>query len=411
MAKFIQMTSNIGISMAHFRERFASLPIKKLAKLWPAVGLVGLRQSGKTTLMSSLFSKAKLISFDEFELRNEASRSPTQFLEKLNTPIILDEIQKVPELFDAIKLKVDQNRIPGSYYLTGSAAFSAKTGIRESLTGRIGIIELLPMTLAELQQQTFKPINKWAPEHIKNLPPPRFECAALNRASLTGGMPFPAFLHDSEQRRLYWQSWLETTILRDLARYFPKGFDPDFAYLLLDKIASALRNGELPTLKHFPMPIRKVRNYLNAMENIFLLHKINCHPDGIGKEIWLLTDSGLAAHLMGQVMGEGCTLSLIRHFLWNEVLAQTSYQIKHLPKYYYKSAQGSPVDFVLDGIPFRIVPTATGITQQLGFEERALLGAMKKLASPVGYLLGPTDKLQLPTKKEGIGILPWTIWS
>lgn len=396
--------------MAHLRERFATAFIKKLAKLWPVVGLIGIRQSGKTTLMTSLLDKTPVISFDDFTLRDEANRSPTQFLEKLATPIILDEVQKAPPLFDAIKLKVDQNRIPGSYYLTGSSEFSAKIDIRESLTGRIGLVELSPMTLAELNQEPFRPIKKWAPSATTQ-PIVRFNCTALSRASTTGGMPFPAFLHDGEQRKLYWQSWLETTLVRDLARFFPRGIDPDFAFLILDKISAALRNGELPTLKHFPNPAHKVRQYLSAMESIFLIRKINCHPDGIGKEVWLLADSGLAAYLMGQTMGEGCTLSLIRHFLWNEVVCQAHYQAIRLAKYYYKSAQGSPVDFILDGVPFRIVPTVTSVTRQLKIEERPLLGAMKKLNSPVGYLLAPVDTPQLPPKKGGVGILPWTIWS
>jgi len=398
-----------GIKMVHFRERFAAGLIQKLAKLWPVVGMVGIRQGGKTTLMTSLFSKAPLVSLDDFALREEANRSPEQFLEKLTPPVLLDEIQKAPPLFDAIKLKVDQKRIPGSWFLTGSTAFSSKLGIRESLTGRIGLVELSPMTLAELHHQSFRPIDQWASVQ-KAASTIRFDCAALTRASVTGGMPFPAFLRDAEQRRLYWQSWLETTILRDLARFFPKSFDPDFAFLILDRMAVALRNGELPGLTHFAGPAHKVRQYLTAMENIFLLRKIACHPEGIGREIWLFTDSGLAGYLMGQIMGEGCTLSLTRHFIWNEICCQAHYQAVHLTKCYYKSAQGSPVDFILDGIPFRIVPTVTGITQQLGFEERPLLGAMKKLKSSVGYLLGPVDKPQLPPKKGGVGILPWTIW-
>lgn len=393
--------------MPHFRARFAAPLILKLAKLWPVVGLIGLRQTGKTTLMSSLFKHAPLISLDEFTLREEANHSPTQFLEKLTTPIVIDEAQKAPPIFDAIKLKVDQKRIPGSYFLTGSSAFSAKIGIRESLTG---IIELLPMTLAELNHQPFQPHTTFAPPTHKNLTP-RFDSASFFKSIVTGGMPYPAFLHEKEQRRLYWQSWLETTILRDLSRFFPRGFDPDYAFLLLEKMAATLREGDLPTLKHFPSTARKSRQYLTAMENIFLLRKITCHPEGIGKEVWLLTDSGLAAHIMGQTLGEGCTLSLTRHFLWNEVLAQAQYQAKHLSKYYYKSAQGSPIDFILDGIPFRIVSNTAAITRQLGVEERPLLGAMKKLNSPVGYLLAPVDRAELPKNNEGVGVLPLTVWS
>ncbi|OGT41125.1 MAG: hypothetical protein A3F42_01550 [Gammaproteobacteria bacterium RIFCSPHIGHO2_12_FULL_37_34] len=95
----------------------------------------------------------------------------------------------------------------------------------------------------------------------------------------------------------------------------------------------------------------KVRTYLSAMEEIFLLRKIQYHPLGIGKETWLLMDAGLAAYLMGTILGEGVMLSLIRHFIWNEINTQ------------------------------------------------------------IAYLIGPTDKAIFPSKKDGIGILPWTAWS
>ena len=176
-------------------------------------------------------------------------------------------------------------------------------------------------------------------------------------------------------------------------------------------MATILREGELPTLKSFSQPARKVRTYLAAMEEIFLLRKINCHPQAIGKEVWLLMDSGLAAHLMGTALGEGATLSLVRHFIWNEINIQAEYQGKRFSRMYYKSAQGSPVDFVIDNIPFRIVPNVTGITRQLHWEERPLHGAMKKLGARYGYLVGPIDKVILPPKHGGVGIIPWTAWS
>jgi predicted AAA+ superfamily ATPase len=120
-------------------------------------------------------------------------------------------------------------------------------------------------------------------------------------------------------------------------------------------MANVLSNGELPTLKHFIQPARKVRTYLSAMENIFLLRKINCHASGTGKEVWMFMDSGLATHLMGTSLGEGVTLSLVRQFIWNELCVQAEYQGQRLSRTYYKSAQGSPIDFVIHDIPFRIV--------------------------------------------------------
>jgi predicted AAA+ superfamily ATPase len=397
--------------MPHFRERFAAQFIEKLSKLWPVVGVVGVRQSGKTTLMQKLFNINHVVTFDELAIREEALKSPKTFLGKLTLPIVLDEVQKAPTIFDAIKVKVDQKRIPGSYFLTGSSSFSSKIGIRESLTGRIGLVELFPMSLAEMHDEKFRPIEQLHHPLKSHELTPRFTFTELARAMTIGGMPVPAFLRDHHQRDLYWRSWLETTILRDLARYFSRGFDPDFAFSLLEKMASVLREGELPTLKHFQGPVRKIRSYLSAMEEIFLLRKINCHALGIGKEIWLLMDSGLAAYLMGTTLGEGVTLSLVRHFVWNEIHLQAEYQGKRFSRMYYKSAQGSPVDFVIENIPFRIVPNTSSLTQQLSWEERPLHGAMKKLGAEVGYLIGPTDKAHIPSKKGEVGILPWTAWS
>lgn len=114
---------------------------------------------------------------------------------------------------------------------------------------------------------------------------------------------------------------------------------------------------------------------------------------------------------MGNVLGEAATLTLARHFIWNEIYAQYEYQGKHLTPIYYKSAQGSPVDIILDNIPFRFVANTSNLIKQLRWEERPLLGAMKKLKSKFGFLVGPVDKADLPPKSGGIGIIPWTAWS
>ncbi len=391
--------------MPHQRARYGSSVLRRFLRYWPVIGVLGARQVGKTTLVEKLLNLQNSVSFDDLELRNEAARSPKTFLTKYQIPLVVDEVQKVPEFFDAIKLRVDQKKIPGSYLLTGSTSFSSKIGIRESLTGRIGLMNLLPMTLGEIYQLKFSPM------HFRNFQDhkPRVDIEKVVTTLLSGGMPVPAFTRDEKQRSLYWTSWLDTTLHRDLARLFQRNYDPDFAYALLQKIGSLLLAGELPTLKHFTFPARKVRTYFSAMEDIFLLKKISCHEAGIGKEVWLLLDSALALHLMKTHHGEGAMLTLARHFLWNEWMSQYEYQSKRLLRHYYKSAQGSPVDAVIEGIPFRVVPDVVSVTRHLKWEERPLLGAMKKLKSNVGYLVAPIEKPHLV--KKGVGILPWSYWS
>ena len=189
----------VYLSMPHFRNRFAEPHIIKLAKLWPVVGLVGLRQSGKTTLMQQLFNIDHVVTMDDLAVREEAIKSPNTFLEKLNTPVVLDEVQKAPPIFDAIKLKVDRRRIPGAFYITGSTSFSSKIGIRESLTGRIGLIELFPMSLAELHDMPFRAIKQLSEPLTSTELKPRFDVTTLSKAAMIGGMPVPAFLRDQNR--------------------------------------------------------------------------------------------------------------------------------------------------------------------------------------------------------------------
>ncbi len=255
--------------MPHLRRRFIIPLLRKQAKLWPVVGIVGPRQCGKSTLLRDLLELGDPLSMDDLELRTEARHSPKAFLARLKPPILIDEAQKAPELFDSIKLQVDRKKIPGVFYLTGSSGFSSKLGIRESLTGRIGLTELLPLLLAEMQGEAFEKVEDAFSRRV------RFGLDLVMPALMRGGMPVPAFLRDGEQREAYWRSWLEAALVRDLAPFFRRDYDPDFSMSLLHRMATVMRDGELPTLKHFQWPARKVRAHLSAMREIFLVRQIN----------------------------------------------------------------------------------------------------------------------------------------
>lgn len=386
--------------MAHLRARFAKVAYQHLKSFWPVIGILGPRQCGKSTFLREYGELSSLVSLDDLQNREEACSSPAVFLAKQSEPAGIDEAQKAPELFDAIKLQVDRLRKPGRFILSGSAQFSSRLGIRESLTGRIGLLELFPMTLAELERAGRKTTtgSRFLPETV------------IKRA-IVGGMPVPAFARDADQRRLYWNSWIDTTVSRDLAPFFRGRYDPDFSLKILTRMGEIFRNGELPTLRHFDIPARKLRSYFEAMESIFLVRRIQCHEAGTGKEAWIFVDSGLAAYFMETTAGEESTLSLIRHFLWNEWGAAFSYIGKRFRRVYFKSAQGTPVDLVIDGIPYKIVPTVDAILKRRKWEERALHGAMRTLGSEQGFLIAPVESPEFPKNGRGIGVLPWGWWS
>lgn len=376
--------------MSHLRNRLALKPLKRLAKLWPVVGVVGLRQVGKSTLFRDLLKIPESVTFDDDESKTDAENAPKVFLAKYSRPFLIDEVQKVPKIFDAIKSEVDRKRLPGTFFITGSQSFGSGELSRESLTGRIGTLRLYPLTLREAS------------------PTDPLTISLFTQAMKRGGLPVPMFLRDDESRRLYWDGWLETTFIRDLARAYGKGYDLDFARLVLKEIAKQLAQGIYPEISQFSKDPRKVKKYLTAMESIFLVTRIPCHETGIGRDHWIMGDSGLAAHLLkGHLGSEEATLTLARHCIFNEIAANHEYQLKRAPITYYKSARGEPIDFVVNNLPVKVIVKSGGA---LGWYEKGLHGAIKTLGCTQGLLCAPIEKSD-PIKKNGISRVSWLHFS
>ena len=125
--------------------------ILKLSQFFPAVVLTGARQTGKTTLLRSLFPKHNYVSLDLPSKASEANQDPQSFLAKHKGPVIIDEVQYAPHLFRHLKVAIDQNReSKGVFILTGSQKFSLMKSIGDSLAGRVGLAELDTLSAEEL---------------------------------------------------------------------------------------------------------------------------------------------------------------------------------------------------------------------------------------------------------------------
>jgi len=398
--------------MAHFRGRYASVLIHRLQALWPIVGVVGPRQVGKTSLLEHHFTFGSEVSFDEASHVRDAKNDPTGFINRLETPVLLDEIQKVPELFDALKLRVHKRKGPGQFFLTGSVSFSEGAHIRESLTGRIGMVELFPLTLGEANQLPAPGLPTLNPAGVGKKP--RLSLDSFSEYLSRGGMPFPMFLRDHLQRSLYWQGWLSTTILKDLSTQVKREFNPDFAFELIQRVVKLHEDGQYPTISkiHEGNP-RKAKRYLEAMEAIFLLRRRRCHSSGTGLDAWFFNDVGLLNHLLQGAGGEGATLALYRHALWNELSALISLHSGRSMLPYFKSGRGTEVDFVLDGTPVRIVPLNSTGRGPWGWYDKALKGAQKALKVKNRVMLAPIQKAEIHTDSDQtkLWILPFTVWS
>lgn len=388
--------------MPHLRKRHILTQLRKLAAYWPVVGVLGLRQSGKSTVFRDLLGIGNLKTLDDETTLDDVHLSAKNFLLKVGTPVVIDEAQKAPKLFDAIKLLVDRKKRPGSYFLTGSSQFSAKQGICESLTGRIGLIHLYPFTLAEAGQLELDPDRALPLHRIA----PRFRIDDALPCFASGGLPVPLFTRDLEQRKLYFRNWLETAVLRDAGRVYGRSYDPDVAWSILRQMGAALREGELPGLTHFKQSSRLLRKYLSALDESFVLRKIPCHEAGTGSDAWLPADGGLATEIMGTEVGEGASLTLARVFVFNELMANAEYSGRPVRPVYFKSARGSPVDLVWDDV---LVKISVLPKSQVRYDERPLAGAMKTLGLNRGVLVTPRDEVEITRK--GVSQVPWTYWS
>ncbi len=162
--------------------------VQKEARRRPAILLTGARQTGKSSLLERAFPRHDYVSLDWPDKAAEARESGAYFLEKRRPPLIIDEIQRAPELFRFLKIAIDKNRgRPGQYLLTGSQNFSLMRGVSESLSGRISILELHSLSAGEISARSKKAKKlsarqtlKWMiqggyPEvHARRLDPERF---------------------------------------------------------------------------------------------------------------------------------------------------------------------------------------------------------------------------------------------
>jgi len=133
------------------RERKIATRVRRLAKQYPVVTVTGPRQSGKTTLAKMLFPTWAYVNLEALNERLFAQEDPIGFLRQFEGgSVIIDEVQRVPELLSQIQVMVDADSRPGRFLLTGSQNFSLSRGISQSLAGRTALCTLLPFSLSEL---------------------------------------------------------------------------------------------------------------------------------------------------------------------------------------------------------------------------------------------------------------------
>jgi predicted AAA+ superfamily ATPase len=309
----------------HLRIRHIIDIINKKARALPIVGVLGPRQVGKSTLLRDLLAeqlKIPYFTLDRPELLREVKAKPETFVlhhtENFTKPIIIDEAHKVPELFDVLKVLADERRTRGVVYITGSVDFSQVAGVRETLTGRIGIARLYPMTVAELAN---RPLHDAWGERDRPQHRPLATSSEIETWIERGGMPAICKFSDSDQRPTLIEEWLQSVCYRDLMQLGGSRYDGAVARDLLELVSQNPEYSQADLARQLGLDSRVVGKYLAALEALYVLHRIRPHRArrGAGFDRFYIFDAAVAGHL-GASKKTRYTILLI-----NEICAQSEY--------------------------------------------------------------------------------------
>ncbi|MDD5029160.1 MAG: ATP-binding protein [Rhodoferax sp.] len=238
----------------------------------PVVLLQGPRQAGKTTLARTVAEPAGLgyLSFDDDNLVRAARADPLGFVSDLSPGMVLDEVQRVPEIFTSLKLLVDRDRQPGRFLLTGSANVLLLPKLADSLAGRIQVIRLHPLAQVQLRQYPSGFLAQLFSAEFKVM-----SCARMGLALaelLVAGGFLAALMRQPARRRAWYQAYVQTLIqrdVRDLARIAALDVMPRLPELAAGQTAHLFNVSELAS--PFGLSRPTVRDYLGLLERVFLV--------------------------------------------------------------------------------------------------------------------------------------------
>ena len=330
----------------------------------PVVMINGARQSGKSTLAqvqsTSTSTPRQYLTLDDAVVLNAAKSDPAGFINGLQGAVTLDEVQRVPELFLAIKAAVDRQRQPGRFLLTGSANVLLLPGIADSLAGRMEVLSLWPLSSAEMVDSAR--LNRvdalFAGDWSALLVPPCERDALLERL-LAGGFP-DAVIRTSARRRAAWfDNYIQAVLQRDvreLANIEQLTEIPNLLALLATRSGTLLNFAELSRTAAIAQSTLK--RYFALLEMLFLVVRVPSWERNAGKRLVkapkvFLPDSGLLNYLMGTTLESlsakpGLPGGVVETFVLAELLKHLAFSEARLSLWHYRTQTNIEVDFVLE---------------------------------------------------------------
>ncbi|MCE5340490.1 MAG: ATP-binding protein [Planctomycetaceae bacterium] len=325
------------------------------AKEYPAVTILGPRQSGKTTLARMTFPDYSYCSLEDPDTRQQAQDDPRGLLANFNKGVILDEIQKVPQLLSYLQGIIDEKRKPGRFILTGSHQPQVHNIISQSLAGRTAILELYPLSFDELKQYKTKIASPydWI---IKGCYP------GLHENNLRPGRFFSSYVSTYVERDI--RSLINLT---DLTRF------EEFLRLLAGRIGQLVNYSALAA--DVGVSSTTIKNWISVLKASYILFELPPYYANIRKRVTksskiYFVDAGLAAWLLGlkeanQVERDPLRGSLYENLLILEVVKKILNQGQQPNLHFFRDSKGNEVDLLIqDTRSFTTIEIKSGQTFQ-----------------------------------------------
>ena len=376
--------------------RSAQATLDRLRRAFRVVVIIGPRQSGKTTLSRAAFPDKPYVSLEASNERIFAATDPRDFLARFPDGAVLDEVQHVPDLFSHIQTNVDEDRRPGRFVLTGSQNFGLVSRITQSLAGRAGIVQLLPLSRHELSRAGIEP-------------------ASLDEVLFKG--LFPALYDQPVTPSDWYASYVTTYIERDV-RQIANVHD----LLQFQRFIGlcAARTGQLLNLASLASDCGiaqgTARSWLSVLQASYVVFLLPPHHENLGKRLiktpkLYFHDTGLAAFLIGVQDAHHMSIhafrpALFETFVVGEFLKHRFNAGLRSNLFFWRDNIGTEVDVLVeDGsglFPIEIKSGST-ISEDFFTGLRRYLKYAGKRASGAGLVYGGEESYV----RSGITIRSW----
>lgn len=334
----------------------------KMSSFFKAVLVTGARQVGKTTMLKHLAENENrtYVSMDNQMARALAKTDPVLFFQTYKPPIIIDEIQKAPELFEQIKIMCDETDERGLFWLTGSQQYHMISNIRETLAGRIGILELYSLSKNETDNIIFQNELDFTLDCLLK----RQKVSGKNDITdifdhiWRGGMP-AALDADEEQRQEYFNSYIETYLMRDVSE---EGGITDtvrfrrFLNACAALTAEQVNYSTLAEAADISQPTAKA--WLLLLESLGIIYLLKPFANNEIKRLaktpkLYFCDTGLCAYLSmwltrDTLMNGAASGHYFENYVVAELLKNYSYSQSKVNLTYYRDSNAKEIDVLIE---------------------------------------------------------------